>query len=196
MANNKNLKIRTELASGATTVQPKMLTNLISANSFGNDLHTFILRDDVAVTTDGAGLLQSVFSNNPSSTSNWSGYAGVFDEYRILGVVLDFKRLFAVGGATTLFYAPVAHCIDRSDSTVLTSYDLALRSQDGKESNGNVGFRVIMPMKDVGESEFKSTASPVAETWIKFYSSGNTASTTIGRAAVQYVVQFRGTTIN
>ncbi len=161
-----------------------------------NYLFTVRLGADIVITSDGSGLLQTVITNNPSQGQNWSNYASVFDEYRVLMAKAEFDPLWATGGSTQTFWAPIASVIDRSDSTVLTSYGLAERYSSHKKTPGQKKFHQSVNMSSVDDSGFVSTASPAANAWIKFYSSGNSLSLTLGRVNLTLLVQFRGVGIN
>ncbi len=157
-----------------------------------NYLHTIRLAFDQAVLTDGAGTINSVISNSPVQAQNWTNYAAVFDEYRVLA----FKVTFEPYWASSVVFAPLAAVIDRSDSTALTSYGLAERYASHKKVQGKKPLSRVAGMSTVDESNFTITSAPGSNTWIKFYSALNTASITIGRLNCEMLVQFRGVGIN
>lgn len=166
-----------------------------AVKSYGHselDLHTTTLIVDTALTSDGSGLIHSVFSDNPNGVANWTSFVSVFSEYRILCFQIEFDPLWAAGGSTSLFWAPIAHVVDNDDSTALTAYSVAARYSSCTKSPGQRRFTHTAMMEGSSEAAFQPTASPAATKWIKFYSSGNTVSTTVGRVQSLYVVQFRG----
>ncbi len=169
---------------------------VLRRGSTGSFLSTIRLGLDQALTSDGSGLITSVFSNSPTSAQNWSSYAGTFDEYRVLAYNVTFKPLWPCGGSTQTFWAPIARVVDRSDATALTSYALASRYDSFKESAGQRKFSQWWNMTSVEEAAFISTSSSTPNSWIKLYSSGNSASLTVGRVEITYLVQFRGLGIN
>ncbi len=185
-----------ELAPEAAIFPMYQAINIIKEGATGSFLATFRLGQDQALTTDSAGLVQSVFSNSPTSAQNWSSYAAVFDEYRVLAQIVKFEPLWATGGSSTIFWAPIARVVDRSDSTPLTSYALAERYDSHKKAPGQRKWKTSWNMNSIEEASFTSTTTSTANAWIKIYSSGNTISTTVGRMDIQYVVQFRGLGIN
>lgn len=188
---------RRELDPAATLFPLSDLKGYLSGLSRTENMpYTFRLGYDAAVTTDGSGLLQTVISNSPTSAQNWSTYASTFDEYRVLAVQARFEPLWATGGSTQTYWAPIAHVVDRSDATALTGYGLAERYESHRKTPGQRKFTVSMNMASVEESSFISTGSSTPNMWIKFYSSGNTVSLTVGRLDVIYLVQFRGLGIN
>jgi len=153
---------------------------------------TLVLGADQAITSDGSGLIQTVISTAPGNCSNWSNYITVFDEFRVLAVQLTFEPTWGTGGATTIFFADIASAIDRDDSVAMTSYNVAERYTSHKQVPGQKTFRQTYTIQSVDEGIFIQTvSSPTGLAWIKLYSSGNTISTTVGRADIRYVVQFR-----
>jgi len=158
--------------------------------------HTFRLGYDTAVTSDGSGIINAVFSNVPTGAQNWSSYASVFDEYRVLGMEISFCPLWASGGSSAQYWAPISHVVDRSDSTALTGYSLAERYDSHVRTAGQKGFKHIVQMNSTDGSGFIDIGSSSATAWIKLFSSGNSLSLTVGRMDVKYVVQFRGLGIN
>ena len=86
-------------------------------------LKTMRLGFDSAVTADGSGVYAGVISNSPVQAQNWTNYAAVFEEYRVLA----FKVVFEPAWTVNITFMPLTGVIDRSDSTALTSYSLAER---------------------------------------------------------------------
>lgn len=158
-----------------------------------NYLFTLRLAYDQACNTDGSGNIATVFSAAVAGAQNWTNYAAVFDEYRVLAQKVTFEPFWTVN--TT--FAPFASVIDRSDATALTSYGLAERYASHKKKMGKSSWRQSVSMSSPEEAGFSATtASTTTFWWIKTYSSGNTASQTIGRYNVEFIVQFRGVGIN
>lgn len=155
-------------------------------------LFTVRLAFDQAITADGAGAIATVVSNSAVQAQNWTNYAAVFDEHRVLAMKVEFEPFWTVN----ITFAPIASVIDRSDSTALTSYGLAERYASHRKAMGKARFKQTVNMVSVDEAGFVSNTSPAANSWVKFYSSGNTASQTLGRINVTMLVQFRGVGIN
>lgn len=153
---------------------------------------TLELGSDLSITTDGSGLLATVISATPTNASNWSNFVNVFDEYRVLAVRVEFKPLLIAGGSTSTYMAPIIHVIDRDSSVALTSYTLANRYTSARETPGGKPFSQTIYMSSVEEAGFVSVSTTKTLGWFQFYSSGNTASFTLGRCKLTYIVQFRG----
>ncbi len=189
--------VRRELHPEAIRFPMSMVREFTTGLSRNESMpYTFKLGKDLALTSDGAGLITSVLSDDPTSDQNWSSYAGTFDEFRVLCTIVKFSPLWSTGGSTQTFWAPIAHVVDRSDATALTAYSLAERYESHKKTPGQKPFTVTVPMNSTEESSFQSTTGYTAKNWIKFYSSGNTVSLTVGRLDICHIVQFRGLGIN
>lgn len=181
-----------ELAPGATEFPLNQFGPTLKGAKNEDYLFTIRLGFDSAVTTDGSGAIATVISNSPVQAQNWTGYAAVFEEYRVLAMQVKFEPFWTVN----FTFAPVASVIDRSDSTALTSYGLAERYASHKKAMGKAQFTQTVNMQSVDEGDFTITSSPAANSWVKLYSSGNTASMTFGRLNCTLLVQFRGVGIN
>ncbi len=185
----------TELTSDSISCPMNYARRGLATNHSGLFTVTARLAMEAALTTSGSGEITSVFTNSPTSAQNWSSWSGTFDEYRVLATRVMVRPLTIIGGSTASFKAPIAHVVDRTDATALTGYGLSTRYDSFAETPGDKPFQVTMIMSSAEEAAFIpiGTSSPTA--WIKFYSSGNTVSTTVGRVTTLYLVQFRGTGI-
>ncbi len=155
-------------------------------------IYPFDLHYDLAVTTDGSGVWASVYSNLAASAPNWSSFAVPFEEYRVTHFTVRFEPLKQFGGGTAITFAPVTRVIDRDDATALTGYSVGDRYGSAKIIPGNTPFQITARANGINELGFVQCASPVSDLWIKVYSSGNTASTTIGRVFITYHILFKG----
>ncbi len=183
---------RKELAPGATQFPLNHFSASLKGAAEEDYLFTVRLGFDQAVTSDGAGAIATVISNTPVQAQNWTGYAAVFEEYRVLAMKVTFEPFWTVNCT----FAPVASVIDRSDATALTGYGLAERYASHKKAMGKARFTQTVNMMSVEDASFVITSGPAANSWVKLYSSGNTASFTFGRLNVTLLVQFRGVGIN
>ncbi len=183
---------RVELDPGSTDFPVSDWNKCITQAKNEDYLFTVRLGFDQAMTSDGSGAIATVISDSPVQGQNWTNYAAVFDQARVLCMKVTFEPFWTVNCT----FAPLASVVDRSDATALTGYGLAERYSSHKKTAGQKINRQIVNMSGSGESDFFSTASPVARHWVKFYGSGNTASFTFGRLNVELLVQFRGVGIN
>lgn len=150
------------------------------------------LNYDAAVVTDGSGVWQGVYSDLAANSPNWASFATPFEQYRVTKFVVRFEPLRVFGGSTAVTFGPVVSVLDRDDSTALTGYSVGDRYGSAKMVPGNRAFRKTMVASGINELGFLDCTSASADLWIKVYSSGNTASTTIGRVFITYFVLFKG----
>ncbi len=181
-----------ELAPGATYFPRVAFAPAMRAAKREDILVTLRLGYDQSCTADGSGNLATVFSDSPAGAQNWTSYAATFEQYRVLAFRVEFDPFWTVN--TT--FAPIASVIDRSDATALTSYGLAERYGSHHKAQGKERFSQLVTMSSIDTSDFIPTSTITASAWIKMFSSGNTASASLGRYNVELLVQFRGLGIN
>jgi len=181
-----------QVPSWVAEVSPQYITRFLKELRFQTDSYTVSSILDIPCTTDSSGVLQQVFGNSPSTSANWTNFVACFDEYRTLGMVLEFEPNKFNGGATVVNLAPIATVIDYDTVAAITGYTQAAQYSSHLEFGGGRKWRRISVMAGVENSNFISTLSPVTTFSIKIWSQGNIISTTIGRYKVSYVVQFRG----
>lgn len=155
------------------------------------DLYTTRLVSEVQVTTTAAGLYNGVFGNSPSTGVGWTNLAAVFDEYRVLALVINFRPI--VTTLTTYTFQPFGSLIDYDTTGAITSYTLGAAYSSYKEVMGNRPFRRVALMSGSENSQYITTATPVTTFVVKTVSVGNLpVSSVIGNIFVEYYVQFRG----
>lgn len=184
--------VKKELSAGSTYFPLSHFAPAMRGAREEDYLFTVRLGFDQALTSDGSGVIATVLSDSPVQAQNWTNYAAVFEEYRVLAFKVTFEPFWTVNCT----FAPVASVVDRTDATALTGYGLAERYASHKKAMGKQKWSQIVNMADGDDSTFVSTASTTAKHWIKAYSSGNTASFTFGRYDCELLVQFRGVGIN
>lgn len=184
---------RREVSPEVCDLNPSDIKGLVKQlmASTQRDLYTTIMVVDNMLTTDGSGVIASAAGDAPSTDANWAAIASVFDEYRTLGTIVKFHPKKYVGSSIYTF-APIVTVIDLDTATNLTGYTLASQYSSCKEHEASQGWTRYMPMSGFENASFISTGSPASKCYVKWYSSGNTASTDLGRLQVYHVVQFRG----
>jgi len=154
------------------------------------DTYTMEMIYDQPFIVDGSGTSALVVGNNPASTANWASAVALFDEYRVLAMKLEYKPVEFNGSAIT--QAPMVTVLDYDTAAALTGYTLAAQYSSQKEFRGTNSWKRTAYMSGVENSGFSSTGSPVNTFWIKVYTTGNTATTGLGRYVVTFCIQFRG----
>jgi len=165
---------------------------IASRGSKQQDTRTQRLVLDAACTTDSSGQIANVYKNDPSVCGNWSSYAAVNDEYRVLAMRVSFKPNYITGGSAATILAPIAVAIDYDSSAAMTGYTLVGVYSSQKEIGGGRPWSKTALMSGSADSGFISCQSPGPTYWIKMWSAGNPVSTTIGRFVIDMAVQFRG----
>jgi len=184
----KDSKTNKELSAEALVYNGPIISAIDRAQE---DLHTMLVARTIDVTTSGAGGFLSVISDDPSATSDWSSLSGSFEEYRTLGMHIKFypqNRYSKVSVVTR----PVGMIVDRNASAALASYDVVATHASAQICSMDDPFTYEARMQGSDEAEWNRTASPISHYWIKFYSDGNSFSTTYGIMFIYYRVQFRG----
>lgn len=181
-----------ELPPGATSYPEAQWKRDYAIATKDYALTTVLLSGEVACTANGSGVIATVIDDNPSVYSPaWTSLAAAFDGYRVLGFRVTFKPLWGTGGATITYWSIISSVIDRDDSAALASYANAMSYATHKEAAGQQSFSQLSCAQSSEDLTFLSTGSPAARGWVKLYSSGNSASITVGRLMVEYMVQFR-----
>jgi len=154
--------------------------------------YTMVGTYESPAASDTSGNLTQVFGNNPSSVAGWSSLLGTFDEYRVLGMRLQFLPL-ELNGALVV-QAPIAACVDYDSLTPATSYVYLAQYDSYYEASQDKAdkWHKYALMSGVENAGFTTTSSPVNTFWIKTFSSGNTPSVNLGRWVLTYLIQFRG----
>jgi len=184
---------------------------LTKADANAVDVKTMVLLNDSAFTANSGGSIQTIFNfENPSTTVDWSNATGLYDEFRVLALEVEFVPncedcLDTAGLALAHF--PIYSVIDHDTNSVLTTYGNASQYVSMKSHSLTKRWKVIMRMAgpNVGngatgsltstysESSFMNCANPPTVCGsIKLFSQGLTGSATYGRIISRWRVQFRG----
>jgi len=148
------------------------------------------------IASSGAGVVATVFDaySQASSSPDWSAYTGLYAEYRILSMEIEFAPWNKYNMPTSTALAPVYSVLERQTSTAIASLTEASSFESVKIHDPSTRFRRAIKMGGSGESDFTaSTTSPNTDDrmFIKLYSSGNTVTTTLYDYLTRCIVQFR-----
>ena len=162
-----------------------------------NDLMTMQFQYIGTLTASGGGVLSSVLDSYAQLTSSpdFSSAANLYAEYRVLSMHTQCEPWNKYNTPTTTTLAPVYTAIDRQDNTAIASLSaaanygsIAIHAPSSKITRG-------MKMTGTGEALWVGTSgAPSADNrmYLKFYSSGNTASITMYDYLTVIIVQFKG----
>jgi len=155
------------------------------------------------LTSSAGGVLNNVYTSSSATWANFGTWAGLYDEFRVLGMQLEFFPNNRYSKVTTTC-TPGFGVVDHADSTPLTSYAAALAYAsnrvlsiedpwtDRSEYRGSSVPSLIIRMDGAEEAQWLPTSSTSSYLAIKIYFSGLTASTSYGLFLLRGLVQFRG----
>lgn len=156
------------------------------------ELLTVIVPYDTNIAADSSGNVQAVFSNDPNNSTYWVDYRSNFDSYRVLGMRVSFQAFTLTGGSSVTTRSPIAVITDYDDPTVLTGYALAETFSDHARYRAEQTWTKVACESATEVSWNTTMASPPTNgMYVKLYSAGNSASLSLGRVKVEYLVQLR-----
>jgi hypothetical protein len=142
--------------------------------------------------SDGSGNLFAVINDDPSGFQDWSSMAAIYDEYRTLGMRIEFSPKDQYSKTTTVC-RPVYTVVDRDSGGPLSSLNQAVQFESCQlKSLEHSWVREVRMQGDPTEARFLTTASPAPTYWFKFAGTGLSLTTTYGTVLVTILVQFRG----
>jgi hypothetical protein len=149
-----------------------------------------------AIASSGAGVIATVFDcySQASSCAEWSTYLGLYSEFRILSMDIELLPWNRYNLPTTTAAAPLYAVEDRQNSTALASLADCQGYVTLSAHPPSTPVRRVVRMMGSGEADFTSSASsPNADDrfFLKLYSAGNTATTTLYDYVNRMMVQFR-----
>ncbi len=155
------------------------------------DLHTVLLASTAILSSSAANIINNEYNNDPSGYHEWSSFATLFHEYRVLGMEIHFRPKDRYSKTTTLCN-PLATVVDRSASGVLINYNVAASHASCKWQSLEDPWQRVIKMSNAEEAQFRQTASPAAYMWFKLWADTLSASTNYGMLIIKLLVQFRG----
>ncbi len=163
------------------------------ASGTDRDVLTVSVPYSTGVSSDGSGTVQTVLSNDPNNSVYWTSIFANYEEYRVLGIRLEYEPYFLTGGSTLIQRAPLTVVTDFDSSAALTSYALAKSYSNQKSYRSDQRFTIMAVDENTEAADWNNsnTAAPVSSFWIKFFSTTNSASTVLGVITLEYIVQLK-----
>ncbi len=155
------------------------------------DLHTVVLGYTATLASDATGTIASFFVNNIGSSVDWSSFAAIYDEYRVLGIRLEYFPNNRYTKVTTTC-VPALCAVDRDDIGTPASYNELMGYASSKVCSLEDPWSMEAHMSGIEDSGFVTTATTTPLYGIKMFATGLTVSTTYGRYFFYWRVQFRG----
>ncbi len=162
-----------------------------------NDVFTTQINNQGALTTTAGGVIATVFDSysQASTPADWTNLANLYTEYRILSMDLEFLPWNKYNQPTTSALAPMYSVVDRSNNTAIGSLAQVMAYDSVEAVEPSTYFKRVVKMNSAEEAQWIPTGSSPATAsrlYVKLYSSGNVASTTLYDFVARLVVQFRG----
>ena len=158
------------------------------------------------LTTSVAGSWTTVFTMNPSSSSEWTTFTNLYDQFRVIGVRLRLvsNQQFSVTKANDM----AVFAFDNDNTTALASVDAGLQyntshvlsavwthsSTGALEKNGVIDLVWMRPTAGRNTAiDWIDAATPANSLGgVKCFAQALTASTQYMTVAIEYYVEFRG----
>lgn len=147
----------------------------------------------VAATSNGAGVLNQQFPDNPTLATDFGNFQTVFAEYRVLALTIEY--IPSVEGSTInlLLYNPLYVVEDLTSGTVaLGSYAVAANYPRQRHCSLSSRMKLTHRMSGVAEATFVSNLTPVINYSFKFYADTLSLNSTYGQFECHWLIQFRG----
>jgi len=147
----------------------------------------------IPAATDISGLLLVSANNNPAGAVDFSNFAGLYVEYRVLALKLTYVPwdVGFSGNPVPPIQRPLVSWLERGPTaTAALSYAAAWDNDGAITRNCGRQFSQTIRMSGNPDADWKLCATPAAtQSWGMF--GGGTASTTYGQVFVEYLTQFR-----
>jgi len=157
----------------------------------GLDSSTFELV--LAATFTGATPVNNVFSSDPSGDQDWADFQGIYTEYRVLAMTLQYIPNVVGTGTPAGATAPIYVVGDHQSNAALTSYAVAASYADMSPKSLLLPWQKSIRMSGTQEAQYLGVA--VAPTiglyYIKIFGTG-IAAAGFGQTILRHLVQFRG----
>jgi hypothetical protein len=161
----------------------------------GADENVRVIRNNLvlysAIAANASGVIATVLGSSPSAAADWSNFAGLYDEYRTLGMEVTFcpSNQYTKGSVIT---TPMLVVLDRDDATAMTAYSLSSSYESCRFQSLENKWKRDARMNGGEEAVWLTTANPAAHYWFKFYAANLTALADYGAVLVTYLVEGRG----
>jgi len=159
-----------------------------------------VLTINGTISSSAGGVISGAFGMDPSGSAEWSSYAVLYDQFRVIGGILKLASSVPMG-STTASNTIVAFCFDNDNATTPTAYSGVTTFSETTNvpavwSSGSIKqIRFKRPkIGNVMQTQYQwydeatPSASPGA---IKFYGSGASNSVQYYNYILEYLVEFQ-----
>jgi len=149
----------------------------------------------LSVSTTGLGSLIFNITNDPSGSYTWTSYAAAYEEYRVLGMHVDFQPILQnfsnTSGLALSMGLGLVHYATRDSSYVPASLSAAISFPSARLTNIQKAWKREIRMSGTNESQWTNTSSPGNTFGVGIFANGLTATTQYGVIAIRLLCQFR-----
>jgi len=159
----------------------------------------YVLSYESALTSDGSGVMAGTIVMDPSGCAEWSSFAAIFDQFRVLGGQVSFCSVLPVSSTANNSLMRLA--FDNDSTTTPTSYaDLSSYSEVADwpvifTSGAMKRFSFRRPVTggtpDQGNIWYNETSPSSSPGGVKLFANGCTATTTYFKYWVDLLVEFQ-----
>ncbi len=152
------------------------------------------------VTSSAGGVISGAFGMDPSGSAEWSSYAAIYDQFRVLGGILKLACAVPMGNSTAV-NTIVAFCFDNDNSTTPTAYSGVTTFAEVTEVpalwSGGAIKQIRFKRPKTGnvmqtQQQWYDEASPASSPGgLKFYGNGASNSTLYYSYILEYLVEFQ-----
>jgi hypothetical protein len=165
---------------------------------------TIWLRYVSNATSNGAGNIQLIATNNPNGSTDWASAAALWDSFRVEEIVMEYIPILNLQQATSTNMGPMFVVFDpdtaASLGTTVTTY-IDYQNMRSFDLNKHWSYHVknlpryasastLTGAYTMYDDGFLDTATPVGIGSVQALSTGNTVSTTFGQYLVHWKVRF------
>jgi hypothetical protein len=150
-------------------------------------------------SSTAGSLISTIFGNALlATTSEFSGFAGQYQEYRVLATKVHIVPTTTNGAGVPLAHASsLIMCTDRSGTTTAPGSNVAAwRFSDARVYNGNnsVAQPIVYQARaiDITDQLWQPTTTSVDQYRVFLTGTADVASTSCGTYYVEYLVEFKG----
>jgi hypothetical protein len=188
MFRNKS-KLSREISPSVTVYKGPVLDKRAAK---ADDLSTVVVSYTEFISSSAGAKITSVFSDDLTGFTDIASFAAIYDEYRVLGLRLEYFPCNRYSKTTTLC-RPLISVVDRDDAAVLSTYSSAVAYGSCRKESLEDPFVREIKMSGPGDATFLDTASFAnGKNFIKLYADGLSASVEYGMVVLYARVQFRG----
>ncbi len=162
-----------------------------------NDAVVVQINNTGTLAASAGGQLATVFDSytQASTPTDWSQFAQLYTEFRILSMEVEFAPWNKYNQPTTNVLPPLYSVIDRANNTALGSLAQAAAYTSCKMHEPSTHFIRTVKMQGAGEADWTPVgSSPPTDDrmYLKLYLTGSTASINLYDFFTKVIVQFRG----